>query len=727
MGDDIQKDDELLELFLDESREHLDGIESDLLAIEEGGENIDSELVNKVFRAVHSVKGAAGFFGLHKIKELSHAMENILGLVRKEEMVPTPQIVSLLLDGADELVGMINNPDTMETVDIFAKLEKLKNVVSNSLPEEKQKTIEEKIEVKSPSGRTIFTVTSFELEQAKKSQNGGEFIYLIEYDLIKDIEQKSKDPYKVTSELLELTALIDSKIDVGAVSSLDNFSYSSPIPFYALLASIMQPDIIASLLDIDPQRIHLVQQGGVAKDERAGSEKTVEEKTTPEESSDLAETKTKEEQQASAAAPQANTPTENVAPPTPAEPPSVKKQESNKESGKKGNDAKPSTTKGTGSVRVNIALLDTLMTLAGEMVLTRNQLMQGVSDENTIQIEKVSQRVDQITTELQDAIMSTRMQSIDIVFHKFRRVVRDLSKELEKKINLILEGEEVELDKTIIESINDPLTHLVRNSIDHGIETPAVRTAKGKPEEGKLKLSAFHKAGQVVIGIQDDGNGIDPQRIKEKALSMGLYSAEQLNAMDEQSIIKLIFAPGFSTAEKVTDVSGRGVGMDVVNSNITKLGGVIDVESILGKGTNITIKLPLTLTIVPCLMISEEGEQFAIPQVNLLELQRIAACDVKEKIEKIGNVNVMRRRGELLPLIRLRDLLEIKNKTFVHPETGERVDDRRSSIVDLRFSEETPEMAAKITEKYKEQSDERIRSAVNIAIVAAGDFHYGTG
>jgi len=741
MGDDIQKDDELLELFLDESREHLDGIESDLLAIEENGEDIDSDLVNKVFRAVHSVKGAAGFFGLDKVKNLSHAMENILGLIRKEELIPSPQIVTLLLDGADELVGMINKPDTMEDVDISCKVKKLKEIISNSIPEEKQKTIEEKIEIKAPNGHTIFTVSGFELEEAKKSQNGGEFVYLLEYDLIKDIEQQSKDPYKVISELLELTALIDSKIDVEAVSNLGDFSYSSGIPFYVLLASIMKPDIIHSLLDIDEKRIHVIQRGSDVDEEYTATRKAEGKNTAPEKTNDLPKPKTPEKEQASAATPtKTSIPLEKVkeAPPPektkeiPHKEPAERKVEvrkpADKKSAKKGKEDKVSTPKGTGSVRVNITLLDTLMTLAGELVLTRNQLIQSVGDENIFQIEKVAQRVDQITTELQDAIMSTRMQSIDIVFHKFRRVVRDLSKELDKNINLILEGEEVELDKTIIESINDPLTHLVRNSIDHGIETPAVRSAKGKPEEGKLKLSAFHKAGQVVIGIQDDGNGIDPQRIKEKAQSMGLYSAEQLNAMDEQSIIKLIFAPGFSTAEVVTDVSGRGVGMDVVNANITKLGGVIDIDSVLGKGTDITIKLPLTLTIIPCLMISEEGEQFAIPQVNLLELQRIAACDVREKIEKIGDVNVMRRRGELLPLIRLRDLLEIKDRTFLHPETGKRMDDRRSSIVDLRFSEEGAEDLDSITEVVEldeENPDARSRSAVNIAIVAAGDFHYG--
>jgi two-component system chemotaxis sensor kinase CheA len=348
--------------------------------------------------------------------------------------------------------------------------------------------------------------------------------------------------------------------------------------------------------------------------------------------------------------------------------------------------------------------------------------MQAVSFVDDATLAETTGRIDHITTELQDAIMSTRMQSIGIVFHKFRRVVRDMSKILGKDVRLNLEGEDVELDRNIIEAINDPLTHLVRNAMDHGIETPAERKAAGKPSFGTLRLSAFHKAGHVILEIEDDGKGIDPQRIKRKALSMGILSSEQLDAMSDQALVKLIFRPGFSTATEVTEVSGRGVGMDVVNFNLSRLGGVVDVETNVGRGTRVTVKLPLTLAIIPCLLVSEERENFAIPQANLVELHRIPARDVKRRIEQIGNASVMRLRGSLLPLARLRDVLKMEVSTFRAAQG--RQEDRRLNLVDRRGGLDVEEIEA---ERRGNADDRRVfaQSAVNIAIVAAGDFHFG--
>jgi len=713
MSDDISKDDELLELFLDEAREHLDGIEVNLLTIEKNGANIDDDLVNKVFRAVHSVKGASGFFGLTRAKDLSHSMENILGLIRKKEMVPTPAIISLLLDAADVLVNMINNPSTINEIDISKNTSELNSLLSGNLNEDKKQAVKENIDIKTPNGHTVFTVTAFELEQAIKAENGGECVYLVEYDLINDIQRNSKTPYNVISELLELTSLIDSKLDVEAVGLLDEFSNSTVIPFYILFASVMEFNIAVDLLGLDKKQIHQVQHNICC-----GEQDDLDSESCQAGQDDVTEGNVSESVATlSSSSPAQNTENSNETVEVPAK--------KDIQSSKPVQEAKAvkSSPKSSGSIRVALDLLDGLMTLAGELVLTRNQLIQSVGDENFQETEKSAQRIDQITTELQDVIMSTRMQSIDIVFHKFRRVVRDMSSDLGKKVKLLLEGEDVELDKTIIESINDPLTHLVRNSVDHGIEASDVRIANGKSEEGTLKLTAFHKAGQVVITIEDDGGGIDPEKIKEKALSLGMHSPEHLNSMNSQALIRLIFAPGFSTAETVTDVSGRGVGMDVVNSNITKLGGVIDIDSTIGEGTSITIKLPLTLTIIPCLMVSEESEQFAIPQANLLELQRIPAHEVNKKIEKIGGANVIRRRGELLPLVRLRDVLGIKRKTFLNPETGDRIEDRRSSVVDLRLVES--EDGADTSSVSEGACRNSRQSAVNIAVVAAGDFHYG--
>jgi two-component system chemotaxis sensor kinase CheA len=325
--------------------------------------------------------------------------------------------------------------------------------------------------------------------------------------------------------------------------------------------------------------------------------------------------------------------------------------------------------------------------------------------------------------------MRTRMQPIANVFNKFTRVVRDLSQALGKQVNLQIEGKDVELDKTIIESINDPLTHLVRNSVDHGIETPEIRQRLLKPKVGTIKLKAFHEAGQVNIEIEDDGKGLDPDAIARSALSKGLISEQDLQSMGARERINLIFLPGFSTAQQVTDVSGRGVGMDVVKTNLDRLGGIVDIESKVGVGTIIRIKLPLTLAIIPSQIISVGKERYAIPQVNLNELLRIPAAQVKERIEKVGKAAVVRLRGTLLPLLDLAEVLGIP-KTYIDPETGEEKIDRRVNIADRRSpqldADEKENTRAPRTHKRK-QEDRRFRadSAINIAVVSTGSFRYG--
>ena len=239
------------------------------------------------------------------------------------------------------------------------------------------------------------------------------------------------------------------------------------------------------------------------------------------------------------------------------------------------------------------------MNLAGELVLSRNQLMQAIATETGSGLDTIASRLDQVTSEVQESIMQTRMQQIGTVFSKFPRIVRDLSGKLNKQCNLDIEGKEVEVDKTIIEAIGDPLTHLIRNSVDHGIELPAERKKRGKPPQGTMNLRAFYQAGKVRIEIEDDGAGIDSNKLKEKAISKGVITAERAEQMGDREALRLIFHPGFSMAAKVTDVSGRGVGMDVVRTNISKLGGIVDVESIVGTGTKIIITLPLTLAIIP--------------------------------------------------------------------------------------------------------------------------------
>jgi len=311
------------------------------------------------------------------------------------------------------------------------------------------------------------------------------------------------------------------------------------------------------------------------------------------------------------------------------------------------------------TIRVDVVLLDKLMNLVGELVLARNQILQFSSNVEDAGFNATSQRLNLITTQLQEGVMKTRMQPIGVVWNKLPRVVRDLASSCGKQIQLEMDGAGTELDKSIIEAIKDPLTHIVRNSCDHGIEMPDTRAKSGKATQGRLNLRAFHEGGQVNIEISDDGRGIDPEKIKQKALQKGLIRPEQAQRMSEREAINLVFLPGFSTAEQVTNISGRGVGMDVVKTNIEKTGGTVDIASRAGHGTTVKIKIPLTLAIIPGLVVMSGQERFVIPQVSLLELVRLEGASGRKQIERIHGTPVYRRRGNLLPITYLRDVLRL--------------------------------------------------------------------
>jgi len=328
------------------------------------------------------------------------------------------------------------------------------------------------------------------------------------------------------------------------------------------------------------------------------------------------------------------------------------------------------------TIRVGVNLLDRLMNLVGELVLARNQLLQFSSTRQDAGFQAVSQRMNLIATELQEEVMKTRMQPIGNVWDKFPRTVRDLGLSCGKDVRLEMEGRDTELDRTIIEAIKDPLTHLVRNSIDHGIEPPATRQQAGKDPAGILKLRAFHEGGQVNIEVSDDGVGLNAELIRQKAIERGLVSAQHASRMSDRDIFNLIFLPGFSTAEKVTNVSGRGVGMDVVKTNVEKIGGTVDIQSTAGKGTTVKIKIPLTLAIIPALMVISGRERFAIPQVSLLELVRMDGGESGKGIEMVHGAPVYRLRGRLLPLVYLNRELQLSGS-----HSDKHAEDSASNIV----------------------------------------------
>lgn len=508
------EDEELLGEFVVESNEHLANIENEILAIEEGGADIDVDLVNKVFRGVHSIKGAAGFLGLTTIQELAHSLENVLNKVRSAELVPDSDNTNVMLRAGDKLRALLNDAANSNDVDVSDQIADLNRVLAVS----------------------------------------------------------EANPNTINHEAEAVAAAA---------------------PLFEQACETATADTSADLPHTEP----------------------------PAEATDPSATPS------------------TAATPAPAEAAPAK------------------ATAIESSIRVPVGVLDQLMNLAGELVLSRNQLMQAVASDERMGLDNAASDLDQVTSALQEAIMQTRMQPIGSVFGKFPRIVRDLSSQLGKQCKIEIEGKEVEVDKTIVEAIGDPLTHLIRNSVDHGVEGPEQRAANKKNPEGTVWLRAFHKAGKVCIEIQDDGAGIDPARLRAKAMEKGLLSADRAEQMSDREAVRLIFHPGFSTAEKVSDVSGRGVGMDVVRTNIEKLGGNVDVDSEVGVGTNIRVTLPLTLAIIPSMVVKCGGDRFALPQANIAELVRLRPGEVASRIDRVKNAEVLRLRGALLPLVRLDDSL----------------------------------------------------------------------
>jgi two-component system chemotaxis sensor kinase CheA len=511
-------DPELVAQFITESREHLSDVEGQLLQIEAGGQNVDVNLVNTVFRSVHSIKGAAGFLGLTTVNKLAHGLENVLGKMRTNDLVPTSANVDVMLKAADALNKLFDDLESSNEVDVSQHVEVLDRIFAGEFGD------------------------AAAVEPAKRT--------------------KAKTPTRSVAPQAVESAPISTSVPAAEAAN------ASP--------------------DAEQAADHVANGRGPV------------------------------DASAPATAPQA----EN-------------------------------------SIRVQVGVLDRLMNLAGELVLGRNQLMQTISANDKSGLDSVAARLDQVTTELQEAIMRTRMQPIGAVFSRFPRVARDLSSKLGKQCDIVMDGKEVEVDKTILEAIGDPLTHLVRNSIDHGVERPDVRIAGGKKAKGTVTLRAYHQAGKVRIDVADDGAGIEVTRLRQKAVEKGVITAEQASRLTDRETVRLIFHPGFSMAEKITDVSGRGVGMDVVRTNIEKLGGTVDVESVPTKGTTIQITLPLTLAIIPSLIVGAGDECFVVPQVNVLELIRVRAGEVHEQITKVKDAEVVRLRGELLPIVRIDDVLKL--------------------------------------------------------------------
>ena len=707
-------DESVVQAFVEDSIEQLRGIGDDLLSIEAAGSNPDPEIVNHAFRAVHSVKGGAGFMALDRITELAHDMENVLNMVRNQGLVLTSEHTTTLLQAADALVEMLTDSANSNEYEIDEHLAALQQIAAGEsradegevpgpadIDEGPQASADSSLAM--PDGaRVMLNTTAEKAAEALQTQN---FIYLVQYRRA-DLEG-GKDEAGIVEEMEAVGGeVLEAQRTDGTL--------------FVLFATAIDPEVVAALVEVDDEQIRIVQPeelpaaaagvsempespeaelAGIGDYSTSVPETVATEEVPPiaeregssmppealiamneEEEDDEWDSEWEDEEltdddgvvpsaadEPSSIVTEAEVPNEPELPASVPEPPLPGRESQVPALAK-------TETPGTGakspatsvkppvmetSLRVHVELLDDLMNLAGELVLTRNQLIQEVAAKDIPALDSSSQRLDQVTSELQEAIVSTRMQPLSNIFGKFRRIVRDLAQDLDKNVDLQIEGEDVELDKTIIEALGDPLTHLVRNAMDHGIESRERRAELGKRATARIQLRARHEAGQVLIEVVDDGAGIDPARIRDKAISTGIVDRLQAEAMSDRDVVRLIFHPGFSTAEEVTGLSGRGVGMDVVHTNLTNLGGFVDIETEVGAGTTIGITLPLTLAIIPTLLVQLADKKFAIPQVNIAELLRIVEGKRQARIQPIGEARVLRLREQLLPLISMRQVLGI--------------------------------------------------------------------
>ena len=693
--------DDLINEYLIESGEHLETIEQDLVSIEERGADIDEELVNKVFRAAHSIKGGAGFFGLTAIQEVGHKTENLLELVRSRKLVPTPKVVDVLFRAFDQLKEFVADHGSSQNVDISQLLNDLKSIIEGG-------------EVSGSAGPDGAAVTQSsaaprqegEMIDTKKLnfeelEKDGRFVYLIKYDLVKDIRDKERSVSAFMKHLLSGGEILQCSLPLEEVDKLDLKSIKEK-PFEILFATILDPGVVGGLLEVDSSCIMTLEQlkaTAVTTDGAVSAPEIVKPTEVPTNAisnkGEMENVQAKEE---------------------PVSGTKKKAAESGDDSNGGGADGKGGSKDhgaDDATLRVKVTLLESLMNLASELVLSRNQLNGAIDKQDEKLIHASGQRINLVTSDLQEAIMLARMQPIGNIFNKFPRVVRDLSADLGKKINLEIVGKDVEMDKTIIEGLSDPLTHMIRNSVDHGIEAAADRIKAGKPEIGTLRIEAFHEAGQVVIEIADDGKGLNIAKIVKAAVDNGGMTQSQIDEMSEKEKMGLIFLPGLSTAEKVTNVSGRGVGMDVVKTNLDRLGGKVEIDSETGVGTSFKIKLPLTLAIIPSLLVSLGNESFAIPQVNVSELILIPKGQISKKIELVGSAEVLRLRGKLIPILNLSEVLGI--------------DREKDQNVDY-FKLTPQEQLARLVEERSQKRTLKFRDSekdLNVVIVNAGSFHYG--
>jgi len=611
MNDEKQ---EILNEFIQEARDHLAEIEPDLLELERQGSRATKEVVNRIFRAIHSTKGGASFLAFDALTRFSHAMENVLMLVRDGQLVPSSAVVDLLLRGVDVLRAMLNDIHHSNLVPCDGELAELQAILTGPVTKSQPAP-----SVGTPSCDLDDDVP---IDVVREIVARGSSLYVLRVNIREELMSSG-------SSVDALLAAVDS---VGQCLKVTRDVSDTDEKVVVLCASVLELDLFATAIQLPPSVITQVDLSRVKANMPRIAAPKVEPVEKSKGSGDLE--------------PAAGNSVVNLVPV------------------EKGVAKASLNNEGQESLRVRVELLTRLMNVAGELVLGRNQLLRSLRDSaDTIPgLVTILQHVDRVTTELQEGIMQTRMQPLNMLFARYARMVRDLARQLGKRIELETTGNEVELDKSIIEALADPITHVVRNAIDHGFEGPEERVRLGKPIAGRITISAFHESGQVFIVITDDGRGINRAKVRKKALEKRLVTSAEAAALNDREIMSLVLMPGFSTAEQVTELSGRGVGMDVVRTNVEKMGGHVELDSTENVGTTVRLRLPLTLAIIPSLVVRVGEARYAIPQVSIVELVWIRSVEVRDRLESVQGAPVMRLRNRLLPIVPLAQLMRITDR-----------------------------------------------------------------
>lgn len=623
-----------LEIFLDETREHLQSLNTEILNLEQDPENEDT--INEIFRAAHSLKGMAGTMGYKRMQTLTHDMENVFSEVRNGTIKIKSHMIDILfqcLDALEEYTTNIQESSDEGSNENEALIKLLNDCLKpdgdEAAEEEAGKTTEPETAVQPSASDSKWN--DIPLDEAQRhvlgeAQKQGKKIYGVTVKVQESCILKAARSFLVFKAVEELGEIA---ISSPSVQDIEDEKFDLDFTIIVITESSLE-EILSSVKSVSEI------------EDAVGAEMVIGE--APEETP---EQETKEPK--IAVQPQTPPATKKEAPAKPAQTGAAKPE-------KKGN----SKAVGNRTVRVDIEKLDVLMNLVSELIIAKNSLVsastQNVSGSNAA-VDSQIEYLENVTTSLHESVMKVRMVPIESVVNKFPRMIRDLTKKLNKKMELHMSGEETELDRTVVDEIGDPLMHLLRNSADHGLESAEIRAERGKPEVGSIYLDAYQDGNNVVIEVRDDGNGIDVEKVRNKAIERGTVTQEQAVNMSDKEIIDLLFLPSFSTAKEVTDVSGRGVGLDVVKSKIEMLGGEVEVKTRLGEGSTWTIRLPLTLAIIQALMVEVGGEKYAISLNSVTTLENIAPSDVK----LVQSEEVIHLRGSVIPLVRLNEVLDIES------------------------------------------------------------------